>query len=126
MALAAVGVLSGAPAAVAVETLNEKVQLQAAMQQYIDAQSIDGRFLALDQKSGEVRGLHLTTAHPEIMRMGNNFVLCFDFKDDQGKTANVDFYMARKDDSYVVFHTVLGDHVMLKGLMKDGKISRME
>ena len=80
-------------------SLQDKATLQAAMQRHVDRQSIEGAYLHLDSKSGEVMKLHPVTAHPMIMKMGDNYVLCFDFRTAAGKDVPVDFYMARKKDS---------------------------
>ncbi len=80
-------------------SLSEKAGLQAAMQRYIDRQMVDGVFPYLEVESGKVRALHPVTAHSAIFRMDQYYVLCFDFRDDQGNDVNVDFYLARQDAS---------------------------
>jgi len=107
-------------------SLGEQAQLQAAMQQYVDKQLVDGVYLHLDRDSGEVRKLHPVTAHPMIMQMGAHYVLCFDFKDAAGASHPIDFYMTRKERSYVVFHAAVDDRALLKRLMRDGRITRLE
>lgn len=104
--------------------LGDKASLQAAMQKHIDRNLVDGAFLHLDRESGDVRALHPVTAHPMIMRMGDKFVLCFDFRDGKGKSVEIDFYLARKDRSFVVFHTAVQNRQLLKRLMKAGKVKR--
>jgi hypothetical protein len=111
-----------APAAAGV-SMSDQVSLQAAMQRHIDRQSVDGVYLHLDPKSGEVQKLHPLTAHPKIMRMGEGrFVLCFDFRNEAGKKVDVDFYMARKGKGYVVFHQAVNGHDLLGRLMSEGKV----
>lgn len=107
-------------------SLGEKANLQAAMQQHIDGQMVDGVYLYLDSKSGEVRALHPVTAHPMIFSLGEHYVLCSDFRDDEGEKVNIDFYLARDEANYVVFHTEIDDRKLLKQLMKDGKVTRAE
>jgi hypothetical protein len=118
--LAALGMF---PADGSAMTVGEKAAIQAAMQRFIDNQSVGGVYLYLDAKAGEVRGISPVTTHPMIMRMGEHFVLCFTFRDAAGSDVNVDFYLARKGDEYVVFHTAVNDSELLDGLMQDGKIS---
>jgi hypothetical protein len=103
--------------------LNTKAGLQAAMESYIDQQLVNGMFLYLDTKKGEVLALHPVTAHPMIFTMGPHFVLCFDFRDAQGKDVNLDLYMARKGNSYVVFRTEVDNPQLLQKLMDAGKVS---
>lgn len=106
-------------------TLAEQAAMQAAMQQYVDRQSIDGALLYLDHESGEVRKLHPVTAHPMILSMAPHFVLCFDFRDDQGGDVPVDYYMARNGNGYTIFHTSVADRDLLQKLMKSGRVQRL-
>jgi hypothetical protein len=103
-------------------TASEKAALQAGMQQHIDRQLVDGAYLELNPLSGETRSLHPVTAHPMILRMGSYFVLCSDFRDAEGKPVNVDFFMAQRGKSYVVFHTSIAQRAQLENLMKAGKV----
>jgi len=127
LATLAVALLAGfaSPNAAAL-SLAEKASLQAAMQRHIDRQTVDGAFLQLDLKSGAVRPLHPVTAHPMVLRMGKHYVLCFEFRDDKGKDVEIDFYLARKAGSYVVFHTAIGSRHILKRLMAAGRVVRSE
>ncbi len=106
-------------------TLAEKASIQASMQRHVDGKLVDGALLYLDQKSGEVHRLHPVTAHPVILTMGDHYVLCFDFRNDDGKNVSVDYYMARRNSDYVVFHTAIAERALLKRLMSDGKIARL-
>ena len=94
-------------------SLTEKANLQATMQRYIDQQTVDGVFLYLEARSGKVRTLHPVSAHTRILSVGQYYVLCFDFRDNKGQDVNVDFYLARKNTSYVVFHTAIDDRKLL-------------
>ena len=107
-------------------SLSEKASLQAAMQRHIDRQLVDGAFLHLDLKAGVVRRLHPVNAHPVILRMGKYYVLCFNFRDDKGKPVEIDFYVARKAQSYVVFNTAVSSRHLLKRLMAAGRVVRSE
>ena len=106
--------------------LSEKAELQAAMQRHVDRQSIEGTYPALDPGSGEVLRLHPVTAHPMILQMGEDFVLCFDFRDGKGQDVPVDFYMTRKDGTFMVFHSAARNRQMLHDFMKAGKVSRAD
>lgn len=106
-------------------TLPEKASIQASLQRHVDGQLVDGVLLYLDQRTGEVRHLHPVTAHTMILTMGHHYVLCFDFRDNNGKNVPVDYYMAQRDRAYVVFHTAVADRTLLKRLMSDGKVARL-
>ncbi len=103
-------------------TISEKATLQAVMQQHIERLLIDGVYLQMDWQTGEVRELHPLAAHPTILRFDNNFVLCSDFQDNDGSIVNVDFYVAPRASSYVVFQSVVDDREQLKRLMRLGKV----
>ena len=106
--------------------LAEKAAMQAAMQRHVDELTVGGGYLHLDSKTGDVVKLYPVTAHPTIMQMGENYVLCFDFKDSAGKDVAVDFYMAPKDRGYVVFHAAISNRHILQDLMKAGKVTRAD
>lgn len=106
-------------------SLSEKAAIQAAMQRHVDASLVDGSVLYLDPADGDVRKLHPVTAHPMILSMGDHYVLCFDFRDDSGNDVPIDYYMARNDGDYVVFHTAIADRALLQRLMKDGRVKRL-
>jgi hypothetical protein len=105
--------------------ISEKASLQAAMQQYINRNLVDDAYLHLDLATGEVQRLRPVTAHPIILRMGEYFVLCGDFRDAEGNDVNVDFFLARQGNSYVVFHSLVGDREKLQALIKMGKVTRL-
>ena len=107
-------------------SLGDKANLQVVMQQHIERHMVDGAYLSLEPDTGEVVPLYPDTAHTIIMTMGEHFVLCYDFRDQDGKAINVDFYLARNDTSFVVFHTAVEDRMMLKRLMKEGRVSRAD
>ena len=102
-------------------SLGQKATLQAAMQRHIERQSVDGVYLQLNGDTGDVRRLHPGAAHPLIVRMGEVFVLCTDFRDDGGDHVNVDFYLVPKDNFFVVFQTVVDNRGQLERLMNIGK-----
>ena len=118
--LALVAMLGMLPSVVWGLSLSENVNLQATMQRYIDQQTVDGVFLYLEAQSGKVRALHPVTAHTKVLSVGQYYVLCFDFRDDKGQDVNVDFYLARKNTSYVVFHTAIDDRKQLMLMMQAG------
>lgn len=104
----------------------DKASIQAAMQRHVDRQSVDGAVLYLDRETGDARRLHPVTAHPMILSYDEHYVLCFDFRDDEGESVPIDYYMARKDSGFVVFHTAVADRALLKELMKNGRVQRIK
>lgn len=120
LCLALIALLGTLPSAARGLSLTEKANLQATMQRYIDQQTVDGVFLYLEARSGKVRALHPVSAHTRILGVGQYYVLCFDFRDDNGQDVNVDFYLARKNASYVVFHIAVDDRKLLTRMIQAG------
>ena len=106
--------------------IGDKAALQAAMQQHIDRSLVDGAYPYLDEKAGNIRALYPQKAHAMILRMGEYFVLCSDFRDENNMEVNIDFYLARSDDNdYVVFRAMVDDRALLRQWMRDGKAERL-
>ncbi|MEM9329998.1 MAG: hypothetical protein AAGA53_01655 [Pseudomonadota bacterium] len=104
----------------------QKVQLQAAMYQHIEANLNDGAITHVNLTTGEIIELVPTKAHALILTFEQNFVLCADFLDPQGKTIDVDFYIKPHNDTYVVFRMEIDNRKPLKKLMSEGRISRLQ
>ena len=107
-------------------TINDKVALQAAMTAHIEASLIDGVMPHVELSAGTLVNLVPTKAHPMILSFGENYVLCTDFRDPKGEFVNVDFYVTRKDDRFVVFQTEINNREPLKQLMGAGKVAAVK
>lgn len=101
----------------------DKIQLQVAMQKSISHQLVDGKYFYFDTKNSNVVTLYPTQAHPMILSMGSQFILCSDFKTKSGKSVNIDFYLARKGKTFVVFDTVIGNRKPIAKMMKAGLVT---
>jgi hypothetical protein len=101
---------------------SDKASLQASMQQHIDRNLVGGAYLYFDPSQGEVSRIYPVVAHPMMMRMGEFFVLCSDFRDATGASVPVDFYMARRGKAYVVFQALVAQRAQLEVLIKAGKV----
>ncbi|MGI9420535.1 MAG: hypothetical protein ACR2RA_22155 [Geminicoccaceae bacterium] len=110
----------GASVSAATEGTAAKARLQAAMQQHIQQQVVDGAILHFDTGTGRVTPLYPTQAHPMVIAMGDHFVLCTDLRDKSGKSMPLDLYMTRKGRSYVVFHSEIDNRKPLQRLLKKG------
>lgn len=104
----------------------EKVALQATMAAYIESHSIDGVVPHVSLESGELVDLAPSKAHPMILQMGEQYVLCTDFRDPQGNFVNVDFYVGRRDGKFVVFQTEIANRGPLKRLVDSGKVHMID
>lgn len=120
--LIALGIMTSAANAGDKVSTTKKIMLQATMQQSIARQLVDGKYYYFDAKAAKVHALYPGKTHPMIMRMGEHFILCTNFRKDDGKAVNVDFYVARQGDSFVIFDTVVDNRAPIKQLMKAGHV----
>ena len=104
----------------------EKAAMQSAMFQHIDRQLVDGVYFDVDMKLGEVRPLVPAKNHPMILRMGEHFVLCTDFKTKAGESVNVDFYISRRGKAFVIVRAEINNRSPLMALMEAGKVVAAE
>ncbi len=88
------------------------VELQAAMQTYIDKNSVDGALRVNDTETGSTLSLYAVKAHPMVMRMGDGFELCAEFKDADGKDMQVNFMINQSGKDYVVVDVALASMEM--------------
>lgn len=119
--------LTAAPAALlAAPDAALATALQATMQQHIDRSRVNGAFLALDLKSGKLRRLAPGAAHPQIFAMQDGYVLCADMRDEAGNNINVDFFVARKGQGFVVYQSEVDNRDAFRALIKQGVAKRLE
>jgi hypothetical protein len=123
--LALISILFGAMPSGQAATIGDMAAMQASMQRYIDGRLVKGAFLYVDMKAGKVRPLYPIEAHTMILSMGEYFVLCSDFKDEEDNSVNVDFYLAKENDLYVVFHVSVDDREQLGKWMRAGEAKRL-
>ncbi len=76
----------------------------------------------VDFKGGAVQKLAPAKAHPMMLKMGDNFVLCTSFRRANGSEVNIDFYVARKGARYAIFQTEVDNRGPLMALIKAGKV----
>jgi hypothetical protein len=124
--LAAAFLLSATAAEATPLTPAEQASLHTTMFQFIDRQLVADKFLDLDLDTGEVRALFPAKAHPMILRMDGGFVLCTDFRDAKGQSVNVDFYVARNGEGFVIYDSEVDNRGPLMTLMKAGKVAAAE
>jgi hypothetical protein len=106
--------------------LVQKAALQAAMQQHIERNLVDGALLRLDPADGTIERLFPTKTHPLVLEADGYFVLCVDLIGADGGVRLADFYIAPGDASYVVFKTEVDDRTLLHRLMNEGRVRPMD
>lgn len=126
-ALAITAVLLASPALASQKLTNgDKIQLQAAMQKSISRQLVDGQYLYFDAGKDTVVTLYPVQAHPMILQMGPHFILCSDFRNEAGKDVNIDFYITRRNSSFVIFDTKIDQRQTIQRMMKAGAVSPLK
>lgn len=108
-----------APAS-ATEKLNQqhKVELQVALMEYIDANSVDGKFVYFDARTQEMVALFPANLHPMIVPTASVYFLCADFRDAKGYKVDVDFVATRSEDGFIVFQTMVNQRHIVREMMK--------
>ncbi|MCB1472159.1 MAG: hypothetical protein H6878_02620 [Rhodobiaceae bacterium] len=124
--LAAALALATCSASAANITLQDKIALQATMAAYIESHSVGGIVPHVRLDTGETVNLSPAKAHPMILQMGDQYVLCTDFRDPHGNFVNIDFYVARRGGEFVVFQTEVDNRGPLKALVQDGKVQMLD
>jgi len=121
-----VAAFAATPSVAAPVSEAERAALHAAMLQHIDRQAVDGIYLHMNLTGGTVEKFAPAKAHPMMFSFGEHYVLCTDFKDKDGKSANVDFYVAKRGKSYAVFQTEINNRAPLMKLMEAGAVKSVE
>lgn len=87
--------------------------IQYSMQQYIDGQSVDGKLYLYDPLKGELLKLALDELHSGIVKKGDFYVSCADFKDQNGRKIDVDFLVRKNGNRLIttqgIVHSVNGE-----------------
>lgn len=122
LAILSLVLLSFASTSLAADGTVDKARLQAAMQQHIERNLVDGAILHLDTETGQVKPLYPTQAYPMILAMDDYFILCADLRDKDGNAMPLDLYMAPRGRSFAVFHSEIDNRTFLEKLMKDGTV----
>lgn len=65
--------------------------IKISMNQYIEGQTIDGRMYLFDGQQGKLLKMELVKLHEGIVKKGDFYVSCADFKDQNGAVVDVDF-----------------------------------
>jgi len=81
--------------------------IQAAMNEHIKDNMVNGWYAIYDAKKGELKWLALDKLHEGIVKKGDFYVSCADFVDAQGKKYDIDYLVAQEEGSYRVLEAVV-------------------
>lgn len=90
-----------------------RANIQAAMNGFIQDQTIDGAVRLYDPVDGHLLRLKLDSLHSGIVRKGDFYVSCADFVDGSGRKIDVDFLVLPDGDvlraTQAIVHSIDGN-----------------
>jgi len=111
MTLLATVLLLAAPLAMAGDDASiksfQRVAIQTAMGEHVKTNTLDSSYIIYDNQKGELKKLTLDKLHEGIVRKGDFFVSCADFRDSSGKLYDLDFLVAQQGDDYRVIQALV-------------------
>ena len=85
----------------------KRTAIQTAMQEHIDSNSVDGRYVLYDAVADDVLKLRLTRLHDGIVKKGDYYVSCADFLDSGGVEFDLDFLVIERDGGFQALQGVV-------------------
>lgn len=86
---------------------NQRLGIQTAMGQHVDANTVKGSYVIYDVTQGEIKKLQLKELHSGIVKKGEFYVSCADFVDNQGKLYDLDFLVSPSADGFRVIQAIV-------------------
>jgi hypothetical protein len=83
--------------------------IQAAMQSFIDQNSVGGVYYIYDPVNGKMLNLTFKKLHKGIVKKGNFYVSCADFTDPVNKIVDLDFLVIPDGDQLLVTQAIIHD-----------------
>lgn len=99
LALAALGVAASAADDPSIKG-DKRTAIQAAMQEHIDRNSVEDRYVLYDAVTDDVLKLRLIRLHDGIVKKGDYYVSCADFTDHDGTEFDLDFLVVEADGRF--------------------------
>jgi len=84
-----------------------RTNVQQSMNDFINNQTIDGSMYVYDSVKGGLLKLKLDKLHDGIVKKGDFYVSCADFKDQNGKKVDVDFMVRPSGDKLITTQALL-------------------
>ena len=81
--------------------------IQAAMQSFIDQNSVGGVYYIYDPVDGKMLSLAFKELHKGIVNKGNFYVSCADFTDTGNKIVDLDFLVIPDGDQLLVTQAIV-------------------
>ncbi|MCF6236661.1 MAG: hypothetical protein L3J70_09875 [Gammaproteobacteria bacterium] len=84
-----------------------RTNVQQSMNEFINNQTIDGSMYVYDSVKGGLLKLKLDKLHDGIVKKGDFYVSCADFKDQNGNKVDVDFMVRPSGDKLITTQALL-------------------
>jgi len=117
LALTLAALIIAVPAYAAEIPIAVQVQVQSAMQQYIDQISVGGAYSFIDQKSSDLKTVYPANVHPMVLSFGDDFFVCSEVIDGGGKNLTADFLVRKFGDEYRVVQMFLDNRSLVEAAM---------
>ncbi|MBL1274798.1 MAG: hypothetical protein COB30_001800 [Ectothiorhodospiraceae bacterium] len=85
----------------------ERLAIQTAMGEHVQTNTLNTNYVIFDNQKGHLKKLTLEKLHDGIVRKGDFFVSCADFRDSSGKLYDLDFLVAKQGDNYRVLQALV-------------------
>lgn len=109
---------SHAPANAETVSGNLRSELRAAMVEYIDANSIDGKFHYLNPVKGTFVTYEPVDVSAVVLKLGEHFVICSSFDTKEGKTVYLDFLAVQAEGEARVLQALAGKRGVTRRMMQ--------
>jgi len=85
----------------------DRTESQNAMKEYVNKNSMGGKFIVYDGMMGKLLKLKYEDVHEGIVKKGDFYVSCADFVDHAGNKYDIDFLVAEKEGKFTVFQALV-------------------
>ena len=110
--------LSGVHTHAATLDTGTRVELQLALNNHIDAGTVDGIYEHFDVEKGRLEKLTLKNLHPVIFSKGDKYMMCADFLDAGGDDVLLDFIVSESGDGFRIEQEIRGRRSYLMQIFK--------
>ena len=90
-----------------------RTDIKQSMANFIEHQTINGTMNVYDAVSGKLLSLKFEELHEGIVKKGDFYVSCADFKDQKGRKVDVDFMVIPSADELIttqaLIHSIAGN-----------------
>lgn len=86
---------------------NTRSKIKSAMSEMINRNTVNNVYSHYDPIKGVLHDMELVELHDGIVKKGNYYVSCADFRNSKGQLLDIDFLVLEKDDKFVATQAVI-------------------